>query len=391
MVLATPFVLVFAFGDFGAGASVGAPLIVALSDSAAPKLVEAVDPERAETRKREAALRQDPKNVALASDVARRYIEDSRRNLDPRALGWAWAALAPWEGDANAPSEVLLLRATIRQSRHDFTQALIDLGTLLTREPNHVQASLTRATVLGVLGRPQEARPDCETLRRARAHPLVAAVCHAQLDSLTGKPEQGRERIDGVMGMVGDVPAALRSWALATRGELHLRTGDVAAAETDFRASLALVPNDGWTLAALADLMLDAGRPGEVLTLIGESQADNLLLRHALAHLASGQPHPPDEEQLRLRFAAAHAREDAQHLREEARFVLAFDGDAERALTLALENWQHQREPADARVALEAAVAAKAPGKVADIVAHVRATGLRDVAIDKLITTLGAP
>jgi hypothetical protein len=47
------------------------------------------------------------------------------------------------------------------------------------------------------------------------------------------------------------------------------------------------------------------------------------------------------------------------HVREEARFTLALLNDAGRALPLAEANWSVQREPADARILLECALADK--------------------------------
>ncbi len=53
------------------------------------------------------------------------------------------------------------------------------------------------------------------------------------------------------------------------------------------------------------------------------------------------------------------ARGDTVHRREEARFALWLDDDPARALALARENWDVQREPADLRILAEAAAAAK--------------------------------
>src|SRR6185503_6044077 len=53
---------------------------------------------------------------AAAVDLARLDIEAARAGADPRFLGRAEAALASWWDRADAPPEVLLLRATIRQS-----------------------------------------------------------------------------------------------------------------------------------------------------------------------------------------------------------------------------------------------------------------------------------
>src|SRR5262249_20308787 len=64
---------------------------------------------------------------------------------------------------------------------------------------------------------------------------------------------------------------------------------------------------------------------------------------------------------LRSRFDAAALRGDKLHQQEEARFNLYLIGDKAKALALAQENWTLQREPRDARILLEAALAMKDP------------------------------
>ena len=61
---------------------------------------------------------------------------------------------------------------------------------------------------------------------------------------------------------------------------------------------------------------------------------------------------------LAARFDAARARGDTLHQREEARFELEIRGDAKKALALARDNWEVQREPADLRILGQAALAA---------------------------------
>jgi hypothetical protein len=51
-------------------------------------------------------------------------------------------------------------------------------------------------------------------------------------------------------------------------------------------------------------------------------------------------------------------RGDTLHRQEESRFQLSVEGNKARALELAVANWAIQREPYDARILLEAAVAA---------------------------------
>ena len=58
------------------------------------------------------------------------------------------------------------------------------------------------------------------------------------------------------------------------------------------------------------------------------------------------------------RFAAARQRGDTTHRAEEARYQLRLRGNPQEALRLAAENYRVQREPRDARILLEASIAA---------------------------------
>ena len=123
-------------------------------------------------------LSADANNLGLAAHYARRCIERSRKEADPRCLGRAQAALAPWWNTTNAPAEALVLRATIRQSQHDFTNALADLEFALKQAPRNAQGWLTRATILTVLGEYPTARRACIPLAQL-APGLVALTAGA--------------------------------------------------------------------------------------------------------------------------------------------------------------------------------------------------------------------
>ncbi|HEY5862291.1 MAG TPA: hypothetical protein VIX61_04330, partial [Casimicrobiaceae bacterium] len=139
-----------------------------------------------------------------------------------------------------------------------------------------------------------------------------------------------------------------------------------AAAERHFRAALVLDPGDGYLKGAYADFLLDTGRPREVLPLLADdAKNDGLLLRMLLAEQQLADQRDAflvHRAEMAARFAAARRRGDSLHRREEARFLLAVEGDAAGALALARDNWNVQREPADLRILVDSA---KAAGDVA--------------------------
>jgi hypothetical protein len=347
-----------------------------------------------EERARARALREGaapaPLPLPQALRQARAHISRFRQESDPRHLGYAQAALGPWWEVAAPPADVLLLRAIIRQGRHDFTGALGDLDQVLARRPDYAQAWLTRASLQLVRGEPAAARASCEPLGTL-APGAVAEVCLAGAEGLSGKAAQALARLDAALALPAARDVSVRQWALALQAELAHATGDAARADRALQQALAAGPADGFLLGARADFLLEAGRPREVLALLAEhAHADGLLLRLARAAAVAGDAEAAGRhrEALRARLEAGRARGDRIHLREEALFALHVEGRPAEALPLAQENWAEQRERVDARVLLEAALAAKEPAAAQPVLAWMDATGLEDVQLRALAARL---
>ena len=61
-----------------------------------------------------------------------------------------------------------------------------------------------------------------------------------------------------------------------------------------------------------------------------------------------------------------------------------------RALALARANWDVQREPADARILLEASLAAHRPDAAQPVLAWLRTNGVQDIRLARLAASLAA-
>lgn len=338
-----------------------------------------------ELKSLQAAAAQAPEDLTRATALATAYVRASRVEGDPRFLGYAEGALAPWWRDRDAPTKVLVLRATIRQSSHQFDASVADLDVVLRREPTHAQALLTRATVLTVQGKYADARGDCAGLSRIGLE-LYAVICAAAIDSMTGKASQAYGSLQQALRTLPRVDASGRVWAETLLGEIAQRRGDPAAGE-HFRAALSVGDRDLYLLGAYSDWLLDQGRAAEVASLLGnETRVDPLLLRLALAQKALGRPEAAASiETLRARFDASHARGDTVHQRENARFELALRGDARAALPYAIANWKVQREAADLRILAEAAVAADDAAALDVVRQWLAGTGLEYQALPALV------
>lgn len=328
------------------------------------------------------ALAIDPKNLRAALLLARIDIQLARERADPRFLGQAQAALAPWWVE-DAPAPVLVLRATIEQSLHDFDSALRHLDGALRVAPDDPQAWLTRAVVLTVRARYDEARLSCGHVAPL-AGELAFAVCETQIDSLTGKAAPAYARLTAALGEGRSNDE--REWAVSSLGEYAVRYGDQKTAEEHFRDAMKLAPDDAYVRGALADLLLDIGRNAEVIALLaGKELDDGMLLRLALAEKRVNGPKGEEHrEMLKARFDASHARGDVVHRREEARYRLYLEDDARGACDLAKANWDVQKEPWDARILLATAVAAHDREAAASVLAHLATWHLEDPTIANL-------
>jgi hypothetical protein len=172
---------------------------------------------------------------------------------------------------------------------------------------------------------------------------------------------------------------------LILKGETAARTGDAGTAIAAFEAARRLAPEDSYLLAAYADALLDFGRPAEVLDLLaGRTRIDTLLLRLREAEQRLGRPDSGEVSQLSNRFETSRRRGESVHQREEARFMLHILDRPEEALRLARANWLVQREPADAHILLEAALAAGAPEAAAPASAWRRDNGVEDERLARL-------
>ncbi len=331
------------------------------------------------------AWRRDPAAPAPAQALARAYYERAAASGDPRWVGYAQAVLAPWWTVSAPPPGIRVLRAVLRQHGHQFEPALADLAAAVQAEPDNAEAWAWRAAIHMVQANYAEARRDCERLLTLSTL-LLGTACRAQVDGATGQAAAAAAALREALRRTTDARADERLWALTRLAEIDERRGAHAAAEAAFRAALALGVDDVYLLGAYSDFLLDHRRPAEVLALLKDrARADPLLLRLALAARATGDAAAAAyERELAARWDAAHARGDALHDREQARFRLALRGDAAGALALARRNFEVQREPADARVLLEAALAARDRAAAAPVQRWLAATGIESVVLREL-------
>lgn len=345
------------------------------------------DPDEVRARR---ALATSPDRLEIAVELARADLQRYRRASDPRYLGRAQATLAHWWRLTEPPPDVLLLRATIRQSLHDFAGARADLDRLVSLTPGHPQAHLTRAVVATVTADYQAARESCAVISRV-ATQLVFATCIAPLDAIAGDAAGAYQRLASSLTSSRAPDRNVRSWALTELAELASMLGNTRSAERHLREALASDPDDAYARDALADVLLATGRTSETSALLaGREAIDGHLLRRAIAEVRLGGSGASElVAMMRERIRAAAVRADRVHLREEARFALTVENDPSRAVALASANWTVQKELADARLLAEAALRAGDASAAEPVHSWARSAGVRDVQLDAWLDRLG--
>jgi Flp pilus assembly protein TadD len=372
------------------GAAAAAPYVPPTDDQVVERLaLRASDQAARQLATLRAQWRRDPTDVAAATRLAAAYIDQAGAEGDPRYVGYAQSALQHWWREPDPPAPVRVTRALVLQYDHRFDDALHDLSAAVRVEPDDALAWAWITAIHLVRADLDGARQACEQLAELTPD-LVGAACHAQIDALTGHATQAATSLRSALHADAGADPALHLWALTRLAETEERRGEVAAAERAYRDALALRLPDVYLLAAYADFLLDNGRAAEVTPLLmPHARADVLLLRLAIAAKATQDPAGAAlARELAARFDAAHARGDTSHRKEESRFALAVQGQADRALALALANYEQQREVADARIVLEAALAARRRAAAQPVLQWMQASGIESPVLRLLATQL---
>jgi tetratricopeptide (TPR) repeat protein len=306
------------------------------------------------------ALRRNPQNLELSLELARNYIRQGKSQADPRLFSYAQGVLGPWWDLPDPPPEVLLLRASILQNRHEFEGALRDLEKLLRQRPTHNQAWLARASIFLVRAEYQEAQRSCIPLLELD-NPLRAATCLAQIGALTGNAAKSYDLLRESLKSAPAASEEQRLWSLTVLATIAAQLGRTFEADRFFTKALEIQPEDAYLLGLYADFLLDENRPDDVVALLEDkTRIDSLLLRLALAsHRLGAADLGRLVADLESRFTESRLRGENSHPGDEARLCLFLLDQPGRALDLARLNWEAQREPKDIRILLEAALAAR--------------------------------
>lgn len=334
----------------------------------------------------QAALDGDPESETVAVEFARHAAKRARRAGDTVLLRRAERALAPWNDDAQAPTEILIVRANIRQIDHRFPEALSDLEIVLMREPANPQALLSRAFIRATIGEAKLGLNDCTALR-ANVSLTIRETCAARLGGLAGSLAAAYSRMQAVIEITPTSKFEERAFALGVAAELAERMTDTDKAEAFYSELLSIAPDSAFARAAFADYLISQNDGDAAEKVIGDApHTEALMLLTAMAGKQSMTAASVNAAtELGARLAVDRMNEDYSHAREYARFALDYQNDPKAALFFAQANWRAQKEPVDARILARAAIANEASEIVQELKRWVRDSALEDPALERIL------
>jgi hypothetical protein len=386
-----------------AGAAIAAPALPATYVPTDPnKVVHRLPaPVPAQERQRWVVVQSKPNafgptpREALA--LAQAAIARSRMTGHPSDLGQAAAALAAWQGDANPPREIRLMRAIVHQRQHRFSEAFNDLNALAPEgaaaDAVTMQALLTRASLHRVQAQWPKAKRDCEqlaSLAQKTSRPdivVLARACMAEVLTFTGRWQSGHTALQQLA-----VQAPNDVGVRQLIAELELRLGATKHTLAKLE-QLAQTPGDVYSKTSYLDALLDHGQPAQALKVwtawrapnpSGEPQAldatDPWLIQRAIVAKRLALPEATALAQLlQERHQTTLLRQESLDARDAARVALDVLDLPEQAHAHAQANWALQREPIDALLFVRTAVAAHRHDEAKQFIAQRRAEGWHDV------------
>jgi tetratricopeptide (TPR) repeat protein len=236
--------------------------------------------------------------------------------------------------------ETAAAQASLALSRHQFEIALRHARRAQALAPNLTYNDALAADALIELGRYREAFAAID--RAARLRPGLAAYARvAYARELLGRPTAAVEAHRLAIEAAGARPA-LKAAALAQLGELYISTGDLHAAEREFRSALRVSPGFGAALEGLAHVEGSRGRYRTAIALArraGGSGTEKL----GDLFLLTGRPRLAERQYAK---AQEFARREASHGVRTALELAAFHADHGRLrYALALAHRAHRVRP----------------------------------------------
>lgn len=347
------------------------------------------------------AWRAQPQHMPSALAYARAVFTLGLSEGDLRWYGSAKAALTPWWTADDLPAEAYFLRGLVKQGFHDFQAGLQDINRAIALEPARAEFWSWRFALHLLLADVAAAQQDIDEMVRLLG-PEEAQVYRAVWLYRTGQPWPAVDMLSVAIRSANYQDAGSQDWLGFHWGEALRVAGQPARALAVWGQRLQASPQSHLIRLSLAELLNQQGqyRQAQTIAMAASGKgapnstapmSDALLMQ---AVLASRGLKDPDEarlaSQLEARLQSQALRQEALIERPQLIYQIAYGRDLKAGLALSIDNWQLQKEPPDAVLFVQAALALGQARAAEPVVKWAEKTGYTDPQLTPLLAKLKA-
>jgi hypothetical protein len=337
------------------------------------------------------AWRANPKDLNASLAYARAVFTLGLTEGDLRWFGSAKAALTPWWQAKDLPADGYFLRGLIKQGFHDFGAGLQDIDAGIAREPQRPEFWSWRFALNLLLADMDAARRDNEDMARLFG-PQEAGVYRAVLLYRTGQPQPAIDLLNGLVGVANFQDASSQEWLGFHLGEALRVAGQPERAIAVWDKQLKASPQSHLLRLSLAELLNQQAQYRQAQKIAAtEAPSDALLMQSLLASRGLKDGNEARlAAQLDARFTSQAQRQESLIERPRLIYLIAYGKDPAAGLALSIDNWKLQKEPPDAVLFAQAALAQNQPRAAEPVVAWAEKTAYTDPQLKPLIGQLKA-
>ena len=341
------------------------------------------------------AWRAQPQDLQAALAYARAVFTLGFNEGDLRWFGSAKAALMPWWQVADLPADGFFMRGLVKQGFHDFEGGLQDINQAIALAPDRAEFWSWRFALHLLQANMSASRQDAEELAR-RFGPQEGNIYRAVLLYRTGQALPAVQLLSASIRLADYQDEGSQVWIGFHLGEAHRVANQPDRAIAIWQRLVQAYPQSHLLRLSLADLLNQQGQFREAKavatansTKLNANLSDALLMQALLASRGLKAPDEPAlAQQMAARLRSQALRQESLIERPKLIYQIAYGQDLPAGLALSIDNWQLQKEPPDALLFAQAALALSQARAAEPVVQWARTTGYTEPQLSRLIQQL---
>lgn len=357
--------------------------------------VHGVGGKQSSLRALDKAWRAQPQDQQAAWAYARAVFTLGLKEGDLRWFGSAKAALSPWWQSADLNAEGHFLRGLVKQGFHDFNAGLQDINRAIELEPGRAEFWSWRFALHLLLADMAAAQQDIDQIDRLVGK-AEADIYRGIFWYRTGQPAKAVQILRLAIQSPNYQDASSQDWLAFHLGEAHRVDGQSSQAIAVWGQRLKSSSQSHLLRLSLADLhnhqaeFLQAKKVA-MIQVDSQSMTDALLMQALIASRGlkdADEPRLANQMEARVRVQAM--RQESLIERPKLIYQITYGVDLAAGLALSIENWKLQKEPPDAILFVQAALALGQAQSALPVVTWADQTGYTEPQLKLLLKQLKA-